>query len=138
MLKRALSAGLSGILIATIAVSAAPASGAVTTAAANCTLGGNGRPDWATCHNVVGTDVYGGRGPGPETDGVVYPDQVVGHLYSNPSWFQCRIDNGPWNGGGPHPHRWLYTESDDGGWGYVPDTAIYDETNPVLGCGEFA
>lgn len=96
------------------------------------------RPDFAMCHNVVGTKVYGGIGPRNSTDGVVYPNQVVGHLYSNPSWFECRLENGPWNGGGPHPYRWLYTESDDGGWGWVPDTAIYDETDHVLGCGEFA
>src|SRR4051794_15701551 len=83
-------------------------------AATNCTHGGNGRQDWSTCHNLVGTNVYGGVGPSPKTDGIVYPNQVVGHLYSNPSWFECRIDNGPWNGGGPHPYRWLYTESDDG------------------------
>ncbi|MFJ2959764.1 hypothetical protein [Streptomyces sp. NPDC087270] len=107
-------------------------------AATNCTLGGGGHPDWHTCHNVVGATVYGGQGPSSKTDGTVNLNVVSGHLNSNPSWFECRIDNGPWNGGGPHPNRWLYTESDDGGWGWVADTDISDETNPVLGCGEFA
>jgi hypothetical protein len=107
-------------------------------AATACAKGGNGNPFWRTCHNVVGATVYGGwmSDMAPGTDGEVYLNDPVGHLYSNPSWFECRIDNGPWNGGGPHPYRWLWTESDDGGWGWVADTDIYDETNDVLGCGE--
>ena len=107
-------------------------------AAANCTHGTwhLNKPTW-NCHNVSGATVYGGYYGGAYKDGVVHLDDPVGHLYSNPSWFICRIDDGPWNGGGPHPYRWLWTQSDDGGQGWVADSAIYDETNPVIGCGEY-
>lgn len=78
----------------------------------------NGGRWW--CNNVVGAAVYR------------YPDYthgVVGHMYSNPSWFNCRREDS-WVGG-PHPYRWEYTESDDGGWGFMPDTSIYSETDPL-------
>jgi hypothetical protein len=50
-------------------------------------------------------------------------------------WFEtnCRNDNGFYSGGGPHAHRWEYTTFlGQGGW--VPDSRVYDETDPIAYC----
>ena len=76
------------------------------------------------CHNVS-TAAYGDPS---------YFDSV-GSLESNPSWFACKTDSGAWNNeGSPHPYRWVWTEADDDEWGWVPDTDIIDETNPIPNC----
>ncbi|MFF1701830.1 hypothetical protein [Streptomyces sp. NPDC058252] len=72
------------------------------------------------CNNVVGATVYAT----PDTS------HPVGKMYSNPSWFECRTDYGAYVGG-PHPNRWEWTEADNGQWGYMKDTDIYSETNPL-------
>jgi hypothetical protein len=36
--------------------------------------------------------------------------------------------------GGPHPTRWLRTVADNGAYGWMKDTAIYSETDPVRDC----
>ncbi|WP_236584894.1 hypothetical protein [Streptomyces sp. MBT53] len=74
------------------------------------------------CNNVSGAPVYAS---GTTT--------VVGYMYSNPSWFVCRSDNGGYVGG-PHPYRWEWTQADNGAWGWMKDTAIYSETDPLPVC----
>ncbi|MET8082099.1 hypothetical protein [Streptomyces sp. NPDC005303] len=74
------------------------------------------------CNNVSGAPVYASSGA------------VVGYMYSNPSWFVCRSDNGGYVGG-PHPNRWEWTQADNGNWGWMKDTAIYSETDPLPVCG---
>ena len=73
------------------------------------------------CYNVSGAPVYASSGA------------VVGYMYSNPSWFVCRSDNGGYVGG-PHPYRWEWTQADNGAWGWMKDTAIYSETDPLPVC----
>jgi hypothetical protein len=73
------------------------------------------------CNNVSGAPVYNSA------------YAVVGYMYSNPSWFICRSDFGGYVGG-PHPYRWEYTQADNGAWGWMKDTAIYSETNPLPVC----
>jgi hypothetical protein len=72
------------------------------------------------CNNVSGATVYAT----PDTS------SPVGKMYSNPSWFECRRDTGAYVGG-PHPNRWLWTQADNGKWGWMKDTDIYSETDPV-------
>ncbi|MET9499071.1 hypothetical protein [Streptomyces sp. NPDC006552] len=81
------------------------------------------------CNNVRGAAVY----EPAETNGYPHPDVVVGRMNSNPSWFRCRRDDGPYVGG-PHPHRWVFTKADNGAWGYMKDTSISSETNPLPVC----
>ncbi|WP_433544454.1 hypothetical protein ACQPZG_04550 (plasmid) [Streptomyces sp. CA-294286] len=82
------------------------------------------------CNNVSGAPVYGTVG-----NNHLYPDptKVVGYMYSNPSWFYCKLDGQAWVGG-PHPTRWLMTVADNGKLGFMKDTAIYSETDPVRNC----
>jgi hypothetical protein len=96
-------------------------------AADNCWPGDGNR--WY-CNNVPGAQVYGTVG-----DNHVYPDPstVVGSLNSSPSWFYCKEDNQAWVGG-PHPTRWLMTVADNGRLGFVKDTDISSETDPVPDC----
>ncbi|MET8678022.1 hypothetical protein ABZW18_10630 [Streptomyces sp. NPDC004647] len=75
------------------------------------------------CNNVVGAPVYGANS-----------DAVVGRMYSNPSWFICRQEGGSTGGGGPHPNRWIYTQADNGAWGFMRDSDIYSETNALPRC----
>lgn len=79
------------------------------------------------CNNVSPTYAY--SNPSLDWD-------VVGTLVSNPSWFVCSMDNGAPNGevNGPHPTRWLYTQTDTGAWGWVSDNKILSETDPVPTC----
>lgn len=85
------------------------------------------------CYNRVGAPVYGYKDLA-----FFYPDpsRIVGYMYSNPSWFTCR-----WEGssseyyvGGPHPYRWEWTVADNGASGWMKDTAISSETNPIRSC----
>ncbi|NBE54385.1 hypothetical protein [Streptomyces boluensis] len=82
------------------------------------------------CRNVAGAPVYGTIG-----NNHIYPDPttVVGHMNSNPSWFYCKMDGQDWVGG-PHPTRWLMTVADNGQLGFMKDTDIYSETDPVRDC----
>ncbi|GAA4894619.1 hypothetical protein ACFPM3_07865 [Streptomyces coeruleoprunus] len=75
------------------------------------------------CYNVKGAPVYSASDF----------KTVVGRMYSNPSWFQCRYEYGP-NHGGPHPTRWLWTQADNGAWGHMSDNDIYSDTNSVPVC----
>ncbi|MFI1302793.1 hypothetical protein [Streptomyces sioyaensis] len=74
------------------------------------------------CNNRSGAPVYK---PGSTT--------VVGYMNSNPSWFVCRSDNGG-HVGGPHPNRWEWTQADNGAWGWMKDTDISSETDPLPVC----
>ncbi|WP_079170307.1 hypothetical protein [Mangrovactinospora gilvigrisea] len=104
---------------------AAPAS-----AASACTKGANNR--W-WCYNTYGAEVVG-----YDSNYMPTPSAHEGNMYSTHSWFLCRIDSGPYVGG-PHPHRWLWTQGDTStkhdGWGWVRDTAISSETNSLPDCG---
>jgi hypothetical protein len=55
-------------------------------------------------------------------------------MYSNPSWFECRIEHVPTGGGGPHSKPWIWTQADNGAWGWMKDSAIYSETNSLPTC----
>ncbi|MET9900413.1 hypothetical protein [Streptomyces sp. NPDC006446] len=55
----------------------------------------------------------------------------------------CPPSGGPLHGGekcgqawvgGPHPTRWLMTKADNGQLGFMKDTAISSETDPVRDC----
>ncbi|GHH36442.1 hypothetical protein [Streptomyces candidus] len=59
---------------------------------------------------------------------------IVGYMHSNPSWFTCRLDADPTGGGGPHPNRWLLTKADNGRVGWMKDSDVYSETDPVRPC----
>ncbi|MFD0023004.1 hypothetical protein [Streptomyces sp. NPDC058382] len=119
-----------GATLATVALSVGI--GAVATpsahAATNCAPDSDGIR-WY-CNNVSGAPVYGIIGNNHS-----YPDasKVVGYMYSNPSWFYCKLDGQDWVGG-PHPTRWLMTVADNGQLGFMKDTAISSETNPVRNC----
>jgi hypothetical protein len=76
------------------------------------------------CHNVYAAPVFDGN-----TNG----SRIIGYMYTTYSWFGCRTDDGSWIGG-PHPYRWIYTEADNGQWGMMRDTDIYDETDTVPYC----
>ena len=80
------------------------------------------------CYNTPGTPVYGGT--------VSDPRGQVGTLIYGVNWFACRTDSGDYNGeaGGPHPYRWLWTQADNGAWGWVSDKNISSETNSVTAC----
>ncbi|WP_329459756.1 hypothetical protein [Streptomyces sp. NBC_01497] len=104
------TAGVSVAALATVLTGTAEA-------ATPCTY--DGRTSWY-CHNVVGATVYAA----PDTS------RPVGTMNTNPSWFECRTDNGAYVGG-PHPYRWLWTEADNGEWGYMKDTDISSETDPL-------
>jgi hypothetical protein len=73
------------------------------------------------CYNVSGAPVYNSD------------YSVAGYMYSNPSWFICRSDAGGYVGGS-HPYRWEWTQADNGAWGWMKDSAIYSETNPLPVC----
>ncbi|MEU0006868.1 hypothetical protein ABZ079_21975 [Streptomyces sp. NPDC006314] len=76
------------------------------------------------CYNVYAAKVY------DNFDGT---GKVVGYMYTTYSWFSCRLDKGAYVGG-PHPYRWLMTKADNGVWGFMKDTSISSETNPVISC----
>lgn len=70
---------------------------------------------------------------------VQWAGQTVGYLNSGRNWFTCRYEGDPTGGGGPHPNRWIYTLADTphlghGGWGFVKDSDVIDETNPLPRC----
>jgi len=77
------------------------------------------------CQNVYGADVYA----------LIYDGTYwwVGDMWSTTSWFVCRDDEGPYVGG-PNPYRWVYTQADNGAWGYMKDTAIYSDTDTLPIC----
>ncbi|WP_280709658.1 hypothetical protein [Kitasatospora sp. GP30] len=123
-MKRTLGGGVAAaVLTAGLGVVIAPSA----VAASNCWPGESNR--WY-CNNVSGAPVYGTIG-----DNHLYPDPntVVGHMNSNPSWFYCKLDGQAWVGG-PHPTRWLMTVADNGRLGFMKDTDISSETDPVPYC----
>jgi hypothetical protein len=77
------------------------------------------------CNNVYGADVNALL-----WDGTYW---WVGDMWSTTSWFICRDDTGPYVGG-PNPYRWVYTQADNGAWGYMKDTAIYSDTDTLPIC----
>ncbi|WP_329080576.1 MULTISPECIES: hypothetical protein [unclassified Streptosporangium] len=59
---------------------------------------------------------------------------IVDYLRTNPSVFVCRAE-GARNNNGPHPNRWEWTNGDvTGRWGYVMDSWISSETDPLPVC----
>lgn len=104
----ALSAGI-GVISAPPAAAASP-----------CWTDGSAPRGYYWCYNVAGAPVYKG----------VYTYEIVGYMNTTKSWFACRYDYGGWVGG-PHPYRWLLTKADNGAWGYMKDSDIYSETDPV-------
>ncbi|WP_329579038.1 hypothetical protein [Streptomyces sp. NBC_01361] len=111
---------------AALAITVAGAAAPSASAAGGCWQSG-GR--W-WCNNVSGAPVYGTMGASTQ-----YPDpsRVVGYMNSNPSWFFCKMDGQNWVGG-PHPTRWEFTVADNGEYGWMKDTAISSETNPLPNC----
>jgi hypothetical protein len=121
-----------GALLAATALTVGVAVATAPSAAAASPCWNDGSTKW-WCNNVSGAPVYGTVG-----DNHIYPDPntVVGYMYSNPSWFQCRYDGGNPDEyvGGPHPYRWEWTEADNGEYGWMKDTAIGSETNTLPAC----
>jgi uncharacterized membrane protein len=72
------------------------------------------------CRNRAGAPVWS-RGDNPK---------VIGTMRSTKSWFICRKEGGR-NNNGPHPNRWEWTLSDTGAWGWMKDSDISSETNPL-------
>ncbi|WP_431933478.1 hypothetical protein [Nonomuraea jabiensis] len=59
---------------------------------------------------------------------------IIDYLLTNPSVFACRAE-GNRNNNGPHPNRWEWTNGDvTGRWGYVMDSWISSETDPLPVC----
>jgi hypothetical protein len=82
-------------------------------------------PHW-WCRNTYGAPVYN-----LNWDGTY---ELTGRMYSTTSWFDCRDESvGAWVGG-PHPYRWEFTKADNGEWGWMKDTSIISETNPLPVC----
>ncbi|MFD7975346.1 hypothetical protein [Streptomyces sp. NPDC059071] len=75
------------------------------------------------CNNVYGAPVYQSK----------FGGDIVGYMFTTTSWFECKADNGDYIGG-PHPRRWVWTQADNGQWGYMRDIDIYSETNPLPNC----
>ncbi|GGT95044.1 hypothetical protein [Actinomadura citrea] len=70
------------------------------------------------------------RWPAP----VLVNGQVVDNLRKTPKIFRCRAEL-DWHGLGPHPRRWVYTRGDDhGAWGWVKDSDINGDTDPLPTC----
>jgi hypothetical protein len=77
------------------------------------------------CNNITPVSVY------------QFPDrgQTVGFMYERTNWYACQINWGDFNGeSGSHARRWLFTLDDTGQWGWVADSDIYSETDPVPTC----
>ena len=109
-------------LAAVAAASAAAVTPSTPAAAASgCWYSGN---RW-WCRNVYNAPVYA-----LNWDGTYWE---VGRMLSTTSWFDCREDGNPWVGG-PHPTRWEFTLADNGEWGWMKDTSIISETNPLPIC----
>ncbi|MET9670833.1 hypothetical protein ABZY19_36690 [Streptomyces sp. NPDC006475] len=83
------------------------------------------------CNNVGGAGVYRWEG----VDGTT--KRLVGRMNTTTSWFNGRSDcnhpiyNNGSGAGAPHPYRWIYTQADNGEWGWMSDKDIYNETNPL-------
>lgn len=105
-----------GSMLTAVLAAPAPAS-----AADICWAGSN---TW-WCRNRSGAGVYS-----LSWDGTTY---LVGYMNSTTSWFDCRTENPAWVGG-PHPHRWLWTQADNGQYGWMKDSDISSETDPVTVC----
>lgn len=95
-----------------------------------------GPPYFPTCYTTSGTTHwYCSNLPGAEVE---WAGRPAGYLLSDFNFFLCRYEGDPTGGGGPHPNRWIYTEADmdlsNGGWGFVKDSDIYSETNPLPKC----
>ncbi len=126
--RKAAALGLA--VVASAAIATVPATSA-SAASSTCwdagfrqQNGGGGTQEAFYCYNVAGTPVYAHTTAG---------EQPIGTLYTGTNWFVCSLDYGDYVGG-PHPYRWLYTEADNGVWGWVRDTDIYSETDPIAAC----
>jgi len=89
-----------------------------------------------TCYNAQGTNHYMcSNVAGAEVE---WAGRPAGYLLSDFNWFLCRYEGDPTGGGGPHPNRWIYTLADmnlsNGGYGFVKDSDIYSETDPLPKC----
>lgn len=118
MLRKALALGAAAVTAGAGAALTLTTAGAAQ-AAAPCWRDGS---VWY-CSNATGANVYAGANS----------NRVVGRMYSNPSFFVCKFDGGQ-NHGGPHPTRWVYTQADNGEWGWMSDNDISSETDPLPSC----
>jgi hypothetical protein len=98
--------------VATPLVAAPQASAAPYPGAPPCTAGTFPKTMW--CYNTSPTRVYSG----PHFYGTLN----VGTLFSTPSWFTCWIGGTDSNN---NYETWYYTESDDHGWGFVPQSQVH-------------
>jgi hypothetical protein len=124
-----LSVKLGLVALATVALATGP-TGAASAQPAPADPGVQAAPCWRAsnrwwCNNVYGADVYA----------LVYDGTHwwVGDMWTTTSWFDCRSDDGPWVGG-PNPWRWVFTQADNGEWGWMKDTAIYSDTDTLPVC----
>ncbi len=114
-------------VLAVLALGAGIAVVPATTAQAAAGCWKSGTKWW--CNNVGGAGVYRWEG----VDGTTR--RLVGRMNTTTSWFEGRSDcqmyaNGS-GAGAPHPYRWIYTQADNGQWGWMSDKDIYNETNPL-------
>ncbi|MFJ8062747.1 hypothetical protein [Streptomyces sp. NPDC096142] len=126
---RGTKAGRVGALLAATALTVGVAVATAPSAAAAGACWNDGSTKW-WCNNISGAPVYGTVG-----NNHIYPDPntIVGYMNSNPSWFYCKEDNQAWVGG-PHSTRWEMTVADNGRLGFMKDTAISSETDPLPNC----
>jgi hypothetical protein len=122
-LALAVAAGAATTVAALTAI--APAAHAATQTTAKSTAAADicwysGAHWW--CHNRAGAPVWS-RGDNPT---------VVGYMNTTTSWFNCRKE-GARNNNGPHPYRWEWTQADNGAWGWMKDSDISSDTNPLPG-----
>jgi hypothetical protein len=120
--RRKLLGLLGTAVLAATGFAVAPASPAA--AASGCWYN-NG--NW-WCRNTYGARVYSLLYDGTYSE--------VGRMYTTTSWFDCRDETIPAWVGGPHPYRWEFTKADNGAWGWMKDTSIISETDPLPICVE--
>jgi hypothetical protein len=108
----------------TVAVAATPAQAASPCWEAGFTSGGFQYIAY-DCNTVYGARVYESQ----------WSTRYIDHVYTSPQWYQCRTEGRDNGEGAPHPTRWLRVKGSQYGlWGYVRDTDIYNETNPLDPC----
>ncbi len=90
--------------------------------AADCPLV---RPDVWLCHAANPVPVY--------RDNTEITDPPLRYISGGRFETNCKNDLGLYSGSGRHPHRWEYTTYQGAG-GWVPDSKVYDGTNPIQPC----
>lgn len=85
------------------------------------------------CHNIAPASIYSSTSG--DLDGMPDPNTVVNTMRSNPSWFVCKIDDGPLNGDSLYPARWEWTLGDDNtNWGWFNDINIFEDASNLPTC----